>query len=334
MTRLSRWLAWASAAAMLLVWFLMAVIGDLVWWTLPLVYGPHWATGALLVGVLPALFLAPRDGFRALAIAVFIFVFGVLDFQLPFGRLQSSKDYTLRLMEMNTGAGSSAEAILQEVDRLNPDIIVVAECNGAFADQIKVRAGWAIEFTEGRQCFATRLPMVGWEIRDPTEFYIANGSGNIARAMVQTPAGVVRVGLVHLETPREALEEFFDLSSIPTLGDIVRANIEQREKESKAASEWIFSGGDMPTIVAGDFNIPTESAIYRRHWSRLNNAFSSSGFGLGNTKRTSLWGIRIDHILTTNEFTVSQAAIGNSVQADHWPIYADLTLDAVRDDDS
>ena len=158
------------------------------------------------------------------------------------------------------------------------------------------------------------------------DFWKQSGSGAIARATLATPAGVVRVGVVHLETPRDALDNFGDLSTIPTLGPVTRQNTEQRELESRVAREWIFRGEALPTIVAGGFHLPIESAIYRRHWSGLRNAFSRGGLGIGNTKRTRRWGIRIDHILTTDDFVTHHARIGRDVGSDHRPVSAELSL--------
>jgi endonuclease/exonuclease/phosphatase (EEP) superfamily protein YafD len=145
---------------------------------------------------------------------------------------------------------------------------------------------------------------------------------------LKTPGGIIRVGVVHLETPRDALDQFPDLSAIPTLGNVTRQNMAQRERESRVAREWIFRGDVYPTIVAGDFNLPIESAIYRRHWSDLRNAFSRSGVGLGYTKRTRLWGIRIDHILTTDHFVTDRVYLGQDVGSDHRPLLAVLSLGA------
>ena len=57
-----------------------------------------------------------------------------------------------------------------------------------------------------------------------------------------------------------------------------------------------------PLILAGDFNMPADSTVYRATWGRFNNAFSRSGFGFGHTERPGsfgwLFGVRIDHILS------------------------------------
>ena len=37
-------------------------------------------------------------------------------------------------------------------------------------------------------------------------------------------------------------------------------------------------------ILAGDFNLPVDSAIYREYWSGYRDAFSDAGWGFGYTE--------------------------------------------------
>ena len=332
MIRLSQACAWLSVAAMLAAWVCVAVLGDRVWWTLPLLYGPRWATGLFFAGLLPALLFAPRSAVKAGLLMVPMFVFGLLDFHLPYSRLETPEALPVRVMELNSGGGGRGQreakisAILAEIERSQPQLIVIAECSAGVANAIRAEGDWSVEISNTKLCFASRWPLLEWEVRDPQDFWKMNGSGAIARAVVASPAGRIRVGLVHLETPREALEEFMDMSKIPTLGEQTRKNIAQRELESRVAREWIFAGEDLPTIVAGDFNLPVESAIYRRHWADLRNAFSRSGWGTGYSKQTSLWGSRIDHILTTADIGTEHTWTAASTGSDHLPVLADLSV--------
>ena len=81
-------------------------------------------------------------------------------------------------------------------------------------------------------------------------------------------------------------------------------------------------------IVAGDFNMPSDSRIYRACWAKYRNAFSDQGFGYGYTKWTPLrgsrYGLRIDHVLTSDHWHVQRAWIGPDVGSDHLPILADV----------
>lgn len=332
LTRFAQVAAWSCATAMAGAWALVSLLGDRVWWSLPFLFGPRWLAGLLLVGVLPALVLARKSALGAGAAMTVLFLFGLLDLRIGLGRLERGEGQTIRVMELNSGAGSgggpAVGQVLAEIGRLRPDVVVVAECSAALGDAISGMKGWHLRRATSSVCVASRYTMLSWEERDPMDFWKESGSGAIARATLETAGGVIRVGVVHLETPRDALDQFPDLSSIPTLGNVTRHNIAQRERESRVAREWIFNGDEYPTIVAGDFNLPIESAIYRRHWSDLRNAFSRSGLGFGYTKRTRLWGIRIDHILTTDHFVTARAQIGQDVGSDHRPLLAVLSLRA------
>ena len=80
-----------------------------------------------------------------------------------------------------------------------------------------------------------------------------------------------------------------------------------------------------PFLVAGDFNLPSDSAIYRRDWASLPSAFETAGNGFGTSKRTGWFGVRIDHILLGPGWTCDRAFIGPHLNGDHRPLVADLT---------
>ncbi len=315
---------------MLVAWGIVNVLGDRVWWALPFLYGPRWVAGALILGTLPALMLARRTGVVTLLLLSAVYLFGLRDLRLGVGRLEPGSGTELRVMELNAGAGSAgapgAGSILAEIDRLTPDLLVIAECSASLGEAITASGGWTVRRSNTSLCLASRFPVESWEERDPMDIWIEGGAGAIARARVVTPGGVLRVGLVQLETPRHALDNYFDLSEIPTLGEITRRNTRQRERESRTAREWIFAGSSEPTIVVGDFNLPIESAIYQRYWGGLRNAFSRSGIGFGATKQTRLWGIRIDHVVTTDQILTSEAVVGRDVGSDHLPLFVRLVV--------
>ena len=83
-----------------------------------------------------------------------------------------------------------------------------------------------------------------------------------------------------------------------------------------------------PVIVAGDFNMPADSLIYRESWDGYANAFSRSGFGYGLSEMVDLhglqFGIRIDHILTGAGLASCRCALGPGVGSDHLPLIAEI----------
>jgi endonuclease/exonuclease/phosphatase (EEP) superfamily protein YafD len=104
-------------------------------------------------------------------------------------------------------------------------------------------------------------------------------------------------------------------------------NTQIREVESKLARDWV-SAGTGPLVVMGDFNMPVESAFFRENWADLDDAFSVAGFGLGTTKHNGWIGVRIDHVLTSEEWHVDRATVDGQRLSDHSALIADLTLRA------
>ena len=74
----------------------------------------------------------------------------------------------------------------------------------------------------------------------------------------------------------------------------------------------------------GDFNLPVESAIYRRSWGSFHNALSETGLGLVPTKHTRWHGVRIDHVLAGPGWQAIRAWVGPGLGGDHRPVIADL----------
>ena len=152
---------------------------------------------------------------------------------------------------------------------------------------------------------------------------------NALRCTVETPLGPVSVCCVHLRTPREGLGETLDRSTgvSPARSKALTIGTADRRLESEELVEWL---GDLaePSIILGDFNMPTDSAIYRDCWSRYANAFSRTGFGFGYTKWTPLgkrsYGLRIDHILTGFGISPRRGWLGRDVGSDHLPMLAEI----------
>ena len=76
-------------------------------------------------------------------------------------------------------------------------------------------------------------------------------------------------------------------------------------------------------LLAGDFNTPVESAVYREYWSSYTNAFSTAGLGWGQTqftpRRTS---VRID-ICWPGPTGCQDCWVGPFVGSEHRPVFAE-----------
>ena len=146
------------------------------------------------------------------------------------------------------------------------------------------------------------------------------GAGYVVRFLLDGPHGPIRAANLHLETPRKGLEGLMS-------GDRRRLqnNTDIRGIESKLARAWVADGSG-PLVVLGDFNTPVESNFFRESWGDLSDAFSVAGTGLGMTKHNGWIRVRIDHVLTSDEWHVDHARVEDEAYSDHRPLIVDLTL--------
>jgi endonuclease/exonuclease/phosphatase (EEP) superfamily protein YafD len=136
----------------------------------------------------------------------------------------------------------------------------------------------------------------------------------------------IQVFNVHLRSPRQGLEAVINEKGeegAPELDAILRT----REIESRHVSDFVarFFG---PKIIAGDFNMPGESTIFRRDWTQYSDAFARRGWGFGFTKLSGelgfTYGARIDHVLYTEEWHCLRCWVGSGVSSDHLPLFAEF----------
>jgi endonuclease/exonuclease/phosphatase (EEP) superfamily protein YafD len=327
--RLVRWFAWCCLIELLATWIAIDVLGDRVWWTVMLLFGPRWVLGLPWFGVVPWLLAEFRRAVLPALAGAALVLFGLIGFHVGLHRASVASGIPFRVLELNADGGvgdAHAAEIFAEIRDRNPDLVVIAECGDRLGPALRQLSGYHVPATYWRLCMLSRDSIISWEQRSQTDVWKQGGAGYIVRAVVSTPAGPLRVGLVHLATPRHALDSYFTLHTLPEQGPNTRANMAQRDEESGLARSWILQGPTLPTIVVGDFNLPAESAIYRRYWGDLRNAFGRAGFGTGNTKIQRLWGVRIDHVLTSDDIGTSRSFVGRDVGSDHLPLIADLVL--------
>ena len=151
---------------------------------------------------------------------------------------------------------------------------------------------------------------------------------------IQDPNGSFLLANVHLMTARKSLEEL-------TLGELsldqgteeFNRHVALRDEESLMTCAFLSEGAHaLPTIIVGDFNMPTCSNLYRTHWGKLQNAFDVAGFGLGYTspcKPLRFWfdgvpWIRIDHILASKHWRILHCLVGTENGSDHRLIAAEV----------
>ena len=75
-------------------------------------------------------------------------------------------------------------------------------------------------------------------------------------------------------------------------------------------------------IVCGDFNTSPISYTHRRLTEYLNDAYTRTGNGVGNSYNRSGMYFRIDNILVSPDITPYGAIVDKSIKtSDHYPIF-------------
>ncbi len=226
----------------------------------------------------------------------------------------------LRIITCNHGPGSFDNAGFSALMReTQADVVLLQECHSSSAIEI-TPPGWTVQNAWGL-CVVSRYPLEQVDVlrrQWPKGWFDMS-----AHYRIKTPEGDFELYNVHLATPRGAIETAMTHSR--KTPDDVAANIAVRDYESRVVSEFAFPDAET-AVVAGDFNLPPESSIFRRYWSSYQDAFATAGLGWGYTKFTRWHGARIDHVLAGKRWSVESCWVGPDVGSDHRPLVAVLHL--------
>ena len=307
---------WAYAGSILALGMILWLAGDRWWFATLALFGPRWIWAAPMVLLVPAAAARRPAALGPLAAALLLVLFPLMGFRASWRRSTAggAGGFTVRVLTCNIeGKAADPEALGSAIDGARPDLVLFQEGR---ADRLPGRLreeGWWIRGT-----LASRHPVIGSERMDAAEL---GADGSVERFDVALPGAVVHVFNVHLESPRDGLDAV--IHDGPAGAPALREVVALRARQSAAASGWIgpCSG---PILIAGDFNMPVESAIYRRYWGGYSNAFSESGFGFGYSKFTRWHGIRIDHVLGGPGWRPFGCRVGPDVGSDHRPVVADF----------
>ena len=305
-------------------------LGDRHWLATVLLFAPRWPYALPLAVLVPWAALG-RGGSRLAALGALAATGLVLlwfnDVHVsPRGLAEPPPVPKLRVMSYNIGGGTFAPSTLVSlVSFANVDVAGFPECQNVDEAAFAAR-GYAVKKDASGLCLVTRLPILAEDIRDPHDMWDRGGAGCISRYELDFRGTRISVLLVHLETPREGLEGLRGGMRRPGWKgpEAMRTVIAQRELESRLAREWA-GHSSLPTLVMGDFNMPEDSAIYRTYWSSFHNALSARGTGHLVTKATRWHGIRIDHVLYDDGWTVHRASVGEHLGMDHRPVIVELS---------
>ena len=320
---------WGYLVLLLVVVSSIYLAGDRVWWGTLLIFGPRWIWG------IPFPFLALAWGRLScrrrscLIVSAILYGYFIVGFNVPVAFFASSDLPAIRFMTLNLEGGETDWQKLQRLlDLYQPDVLLFQECPANVGAYLP--ADWNTN-QDGELAIATRLPLDSCAIVNRVLGHrYPRAVGMVNR--IQLPSGPVSVATVHLLSPSDGLNRILSRKTILDLS--YRKLIDQEIGWRRDEAEHVFDSlKDISEslVIAGDFNLPVESSIYRITWGNFYNAFTYAGLGCGATafqERGGLWNsARIDHILYAEGWKSRSAWVGPDIGSDHRPLFADLIHD-------
>lgn len=147
---------------------------------------------------------------------------------------------------------------------------------------------------------------------------------------------------VHLESFRLTQRDGAEYMSLAKKGDAIKVKsvlqarfnpvFRMHNRQANYLHELIKKYGRERVIVCGDFNDTPVSYLHQKVGEGLQDAFIESGNGLGWTFSSSVFRVRIDHILCGTAFEPHGAKVDKSAQlSDHYPVITDLAIRKPKD---
>jgi endonuclease/exonuclease/phosphatase family metal-dependent hydrolase len=306
----------------LLVW--LRVASEDWWLSTALTYLPRapYAVPPLLLAV-AALFVRPRAvWFNLVTLAL---ILGPV-MELRFGSFASTSDpgsADLTLVTCNCQHGRrDLQKIVSEIVPFAPDVVLLQEADHSVDDLLEPFDGFH-GVRVGEFVVISRYKVRLLDLCRVESFRRITA----IRCEVDAPDGPVTVCNVHLSTARYGfanlrIDSLFTGEGVDQLLDRQRL----RDEEARQTAAFALDAArDRPLIVAGDFNTPTSSSLFARHWDRLMSLFDHTGWGYGYTSPcnehehwppNAPW-LRIDHILCNSRFEPVSCWVGESDGSDH-----------------
>lgn len=318
-----RWTRYAALAwlglvivAVILVWGL----GDRTWHGTVFLFSGRWLVLVPLAPLALAAALLHRASLPVIAFAAVLVLFPVMGLRPGTVALRDAGFERIRVATFNAAGNPGAvQALMMMMEAHDVHVALLQECPPR-PDALTV-PGWQVQGTTGL-CTISRHVIRRVASLDLEEVVPQNrtfgGTSAADRYELELPDRTVTLFNVHLETARRGLRGMFDADV-----GAVRNNLALRRVESRETAAWI--GADIDeVIVAGDFNMPVESAIYRASWGRFTNAFSRTGRGFGFTRDNGWIRVRIDHVLSGRAWRPTRSWVGPDIGSDHRPVFAEF----------
>lgn len=310
---------------MLLLVVVLRFISEHWWVTTALVYLPRapYLLGSCVL--LPLAILYSRRASLATVVALILGVWPVMGLVIPvpgWGRGKADPDCHLRVVTCNVHRYQpSFEGLMSEVESAVPDVVAFQEAFGEHPLLDKQFADW-YQAHVGEYFIASR-----YRITHIATFRSEAYNRNAAMIFEIKAPRPFRLANVHQTSPRNGLTSLRPATVLDgSGGQEVERGIDRRAEEAAALRQFIADHcDDQPLLIVGDFNMPSDSSLYRASWGSYRNAFDAAGFGYGYTASCGdnrIWPdgtpwCRVDHILTTDDWRAQKCWVGSGNGSDH-----------------
>ena len=349
LTTAAKWVlacSWIYLVAMAVVSYLLFVVSETWWVGTVLTYAPRMPYLVPALALLTASFFWHRSSISVNLISAAIVLVPVMGLAIPLSLTSSptqasAGELSLKVLSCNVQSFKpDFSRVLEEIAAMRPDVVALQEAFRGDPRLDEFFKDWHT-LRHGHYWVGSRYP-----VTLITDCEVNQFGGRLAGLVVQieTPNGPIVLGNIHQMTARFGLTELNRNTLLNGDGTQKLEDFEgERYLESIAIRALIDSSRDgRPLIVCGDFNTPTSSSLFQKHWQDLQSAFDVAGFGYGYTspcKGNRFWPdnfpwARIDHILCSHDWTVRRCRIGESDGSDHRLITATLTLPPIKNNSS
>jgi vancomycin resistance protein VanJ len=307
---------WGYLGLLIVTYVLVRGVGERFWVFTLALFGPRWIIGLPLIVLTPmALVFRPRL-LVVLLVSVLIVAFPIMDYRWRFTTPAATLARPMRVFTCNTHHQAlNVEQLRQLLGETDPDIVALQEWG---RDSISGLFGRSLPYfiQEGEFAVASRYPLRSMEDG------AARGDPDSSRLYeVHGPDGVFHFATVHLASPHGAFASA--MHQAPGWFGLIQENRENRRRGAADLENFHRRFGE-ELLLAGDFNLTTDSTIYRQYLGDFTDAFSEMGRGFGITYHLKWTVTRIDHILAGKDWQCRSAWVCRSVGSPHRPLMAEF----------
>lgn len=321
------------AGGVLLFWLVIRYLGDHWWPATILLYAPRWPWLLPLFALLPLTLRRRAKKWMWLTFVAGIFAIGpLMGLTVPWRKLtENTNGLKVRLLVCNVHEFElDTLALDQYIRKMQPQVVMLQDYVRWHDLMPAVSAlGWH-HYQLGEIFIASRYPLVhvydlnlqripGIDDNDPLRRV-----GSAVCFDLDSSAGIIHLIDLHLASPHPALRSLRD-DGIRAGAERLEANSTRRWNESQKITDYLATLHG-PFVLAGDFNTPAESPIFRHFWWKYPDAFPTAGFGFGYTHLSWLSEMRIDHLLCSPGVSCTAYHTGPDCGTPHRPMVVDLVV--------